>query len=312
MLPSQLRLAAPKAISAFQADGDDVPSSLHTSHIWLNWLRRSRPRITPSSVKSIHHGDIPHEAQALWIKKEDRWPLGHAITVEFLERPNCHADRVVQIVAQCAEQWVRDANVSFQFLATTGNNHAVRNSDLQITFQPGVSWSVVGTQALKIPGRTMNLAVEPRHTDDQIRRMALHELGHALGFRHEHASPASTLKFDKEKWMACTGQTEEHFNVNFEKRIDDRPRLVSKFDRQSIMIYEIPQECEWNVDRVHIPLTNRLSAIDQAVVKIAYPFEATSRQLVNDQWHCHKGTCKPGRVQCDLCKHISELSPLGE
>ncbi|KAF5655808.1 peptidase m12a astacin [Fusarium sp. NRRL 25303] len=312
MSSSQLSLAAPTAISSSQADSENIPPSLRTPRIWFNWLEGSSSGLNSPSFKSIHHGDIPHEAQALWIKKEDRWPLGHAITVEFLERPKCHADRVVQIVAQCAEQWVRDANVSFQFLATTANSHAVGNSDLKITFQPGISWSVIGTQALRIPKRTMNLAVEPWHTDDQIRRMALHELGHALGFRHEHASPASTLKFDKEKWMNHTGKTEEHFNVNFEKRIDDRPRLVSKFDRQSIMIYEIHREWEWNVDGVHIPLNSRLSVIDQAVVKIVYPFEATNRQFVNGMWYCHEGTCKPGRAQCNLCKHISEHCLLGE
>ncbi|KAH7224429.1 uncharacterized protein BKA55DRAFT_546008 [Fusarium redolens] len=313
MLLSQLSLAAPKATLSFQADSDNLPPSLHTSHIRFNWLEGSSSRITSPSVKSIHHGDIPREAQALWIDKEDRWPLGHAITVVFLERPiHCHADRVIQIVAQCAEQWVQDANISFQFLATTTNNHAMGRADLQITFQPGISWSVIGTQALRVPGRTMNLAVEPWHAADQIRRMAFHELGHALGFRHEHASPASNLKFDKAKWIIDTGKTEEDFEANFEKRIDYRPRLVSKFDRQSIMIYKTLSECEWNVDGVDIPLTNRLSVIDQAVIKIAYPFQATNRQLVNGKWYCQNGTCKPRRAQCNLCKHISKLSPLGE
>lgn len=110
--------------------------------------------------------------------------------------------------------------------------------------------------------------------------MALHELGHALGFRHEHASPASDLKFDKGKWMIHNKGTEQDFETNFEKRIDDQPRLVSKFDPQSIMIYEIRREWEWNVDGVHIPLNSRLSVIDQAVVKIVYPFEATNCQFV--------------------------------
>ncbi|KAF4438163.1 metalloprotease [Fusarium acutatum] len=155
------------------------------------------------------------------------------------------------------------------------SNHAMGNSNLQITFEPGMSWSVIGTQSLRFRGRTMNLAVEPWHVDDQIRCMAFHELGHALGFRHEHSSPASNLKFDKEKWMLHAGKTEEDFETNFEKRIDDKPRLVSKFDRQSIMIYEILPKWEWNVDGVHIPSTNRLSVMDQAVVKIAYPFQSS-------------------------------------
>lgn len=313
MLPSQLSLAAPTAMSSFQADSDNIPPSLYTSHIRFNWLELPSSGVASPSVKSIHHGDIPREAQALWIKKEDRWPLGHAITVAFLERPNhLHADRVIQTVAQCAEQWVQDANISFQFLRTTANSHAIGNADLQITFQRGISWSVIGTQALGCRGRTMNLAVEPWHVPDQIRRIAFHELGHALGFRHEHASPASNLKFDKRKWMIHTGKTEEDFETNFEKQIDDRPRLVSKFDRQSIMIYEILPEYEWNVDGVHIPSTNCLSVIDQAVIKIVYPFQPASRQLVNDRWYCQNGSCRPGRAQCNLCKYISELSPLGE
>ncbi|KAF5664609.1 peptidase m12a astacin [Fusarium circinatum] len=300
-------------MSSFQADSDNIPPSPHTSHIPFDWLERSSPGITSPSVESIHHGDIPREAQALWIKKEDRWPLGHAITVAFLEQPkHLDADRVTQTVAHCADEWVQGANISFHFLDTTANSHAIENADLQITFQPGISWSVIGTQALGCQGRTMNLAVEPWHGPDEIRRMAFHELGHALGFRHEHASPASNLEFDKEKWMIHTGKTEEDFETNFEKRIDDRPRLVSEFDQQSIMIYEILPEYEWNVKRVRIPLTNRLSAIDQAVVKIAYPSQETNHQLVNGRWYCYNEICRPGEAQCNLCKHIPKLSPLGE
>ncbi|KAF4952799.1 hypothetical protein FGADI_6460 [Fusarium gaditjirri] len=230
MLLSQLSLAASKATSSFDTDSENISPSLHTSHIRFNWYEGSGSGIASSSVQSVHHGEIPREAQALWVKKEDCWPLGHAITV---------------IVAQCAEQWVQDANISFRFLATKANNHDIGSADVRITFQPGISWSVVGTQALRLPGRTMNLAVEPWHAADQIRRMAFHELGHALGFRHEHASPACNLNFDKAKWMIDTGKTEEDFDANFGKRVDDRPRLVSKFDRQSIMIYEILPEGSW-------------------------------------------------------------------
>ena len=77
-------------------------------------------------------------------------------------------------------------------------------AEIRITFDPGNSWSTVGRDALLVPAGspTINFGwfadvvtdkLVSRVTDQEIRRTVLHEFGHALGFIHEHQSPAAGI-----------------------------------------------------------------------------------------------------------------------
>ena len=64
-------------------------------------------------------------------------------------------------------------------------------AEIRIGFQPGSSWSYVGRDAIDLVSdfneRTMNFGWDL--TTSYGCDTALHEIGHALGFPHEHQNP---------------------------------------------------------------------------------------------------------------------------
>ena len=71
---------------------------------------------------------------------------------------------------------------------------SVGNADIRIGFEPGASWSAVGSGADKLDKTkpTLNLGWlnDNEKPTPEDRSTILHEFGHALGMMHEHQSPA--------------------------------------------------------------------------------------------------------------------------
>ena len=113
-----------------------------------------------------------------------KWNTGSVITVRFLEGNEDLKRRVKKV----AEEWTASgmANLTLEF-----RNNAP--TDIRIAFQQGNgSWSYLGTMCRQIPEPepTMNYGwLTPTSPDDELRRVVLHEFGHALGLIHEHQNP---------------------------------------------------------------------------------------------------------------------------
>ncbi len=157
----------------------------------------------------------------------------------------------------------------------------IEDAEVRIGFlQDGRAWSYVGRDVIDIPGqheRTMNFGWRIEN-DSRGVDVAVHEIGHTLGFPHAHQNPFAGIVWDDEavyrhfagppnRW---TRQTTFH---NILRKLPASTVEGSQWDPNSIMHYGIapglilqPEE-----HRGGIRPALGLSAQDMAQVRLFYP-----------------------------------------
>ncbi len=200
--------------------------------------------------------------------KAARWNPGDVITVCFLDGDPGLQERV----RDAARKWVGDemANLRFSFQKKA-------DALIRISFKLRGSWSTIGTTCRNVDKNrpTMNFGwLTPASSDKEVRRVVLHEFGHALGLIHEHQSPAGGIHWNREQvkadlsgpsynWTAKQIQT-NMFNVSKKGETN-----FTKFDKDSIMLYPIP--ARWTNDGFSSVLNTKLSPSDVQFIRKQYP-----------------------------------------
>lgn len=201
----------------------------------------------------------------LWSKNDKLWPQRSTIRIRFLEGTKTQQDKAWREFAEV------DALVNLTLVKVTAEP-----SDLRVRFnRDNGHWSYVGTDNLKVPAEkeTMNIGLSSLDFRSEWRRVAQHELMHALGFQHEHQSPNSTIPWDKAAVYDYYGRTQgwSKSTVDYQvlKRETGTNWQATAFDKASIMQYPVPGELTgfkfavgWNSKR---------SATDNAELKRRYP-----------------------------------------
>jgi hypothetical protein len=199
-----------------------------------------------------------------------QWNVGDKISISFLDGEKDIQQRVIA----AAMKWVSPgfANLSFEFRKDTND------TDIRISFQNPGSWSVLGTTCRNVQkGKpTMNFGwLDQDSTDDEVRRVVLHEFGHALGLIHEHMSPADGgIKWNKPQVEKDLSGPPNHWSPsvifnNMFKTFDDDELRTSHLDRDSIMMYPIP--AKWTLDGFSVGLNSTLSEVDKEFIQQIYP-----------------------------------------
>lgn len=118
------------------------------------------------------------------------------------------------------------------------------DAELRIGFEPGSSWSYVGRDSIdRMPNRnlpTMNFGWDL--STPYGRDTALHEIGHALGFPHEHQNPNAGIIWDEETVYATFAASPNFWDRtttfhNIIRKISPQAVAGSSWDRDSVMHY---------------------------------------------------------------------------
>ncbi len=200
------------------------------------------------------------------------WDAGQTLRVRFSGGSAALRQRVRNV----AELWKPHANVSFSWVDDAAA------AEIRVAFDTGGSWSYIGRDALLVaaPAPTMNLGwFTDETTDEEIRRTAVHEFGHALGLVHEHQSPIAAIPWDVPKvyeWYSKNQKWDKSMvDANVLAKFDPMTTNFSAYDPTSIMQY--PVAAELRVDRVEIGWNTQLSSMDKTAIRLWYPFPFVSK-----------------------------------
>ncbi len=194
------------------------------------------------------------------------WKPGRTLRVRFLDGNPAIQARVEPF----AHQWSSYANIKFLF----GTDP---DAEIRISFaQPG-SWSYIGTDALSIPKDqpTMNFGWLTQSTpNDEYSRVVVHEFGHAIGCIHEHQNPATDVPWNKEAVYAYyagppNSWSRSQTDINLFTRYSATITQFSSFDRDSIMLYPIPND--FTIGDFEVGWNRVLSPMDKQFVTTLYP-----------------------------------------
>lgn len=217
---------------------------------------------------------------------DKKWVNGTTLTYYFFTRDGLagHPNNV-EMVRQGFKVW-EDVGIGINFEEVDD----IRNATVRIGFKRGDgAWSYVGRDVRDIPGRnerTMNFGWDLRH-DRRGVDTAVHEIGHTLGFPHEHQNPYSGIVWDDEAvYRYFEGSpnywSREKTYHNVLRKLSRRDVEGSEWDPDSIMHYAFDQGLILEPSRYRSGLSPApgLSETDKAEVRKLYP-KATAHERIS-------------------------------
>lgn len=212
------------------------------------------------------------EAAAISAK---RWkPSRDTLHIDFLNTPNDQS--LTDKVIEAAKIWERHMDLTLSF-GSSDPRHGSPN--VLISFSPGLGhWSFLGTDSL---GRassgqaSMNFGWHATPVfEREIRRVVLHEFGHAFSLIHEHQNPGASIPWNRqavlEYYRRTQGWDDSKIERNIFARYDESSVNRTRYDPNSIMHYAIPRDLltdpsyatSWNTS---------LSELDIAMADFLFP-----------------------------------------
>ena len=218
----------------------------------------------------------PHRARLIRMIGK-KWVNGTKLRYYFFKSGSYAAGNDQKdLVREGFEVW-EDVGIGISFEEVTN----IGEAEIRIGFlQDGRTWSLLGRDVIDLPGqyeRTMNfgwdLTTDSRGVDTPV-----HEIGHTLGFPHEHQNPFAGIEWDEEAVYSYFGGPPNNWPpdvtyYNILRKLLAGEVEGSEWDPDSIMHYAFPAgliiEPEQYSDGLHPPLG--LSDQDIEQVRLFYP-----------------------------------------
>jgi hypothetical protein len=227
--------------------------------------------------------DVSEARARLIIWMDKKWVNGTKLRYYFFERgQDAGGDDQVQLVREGFKVW-QDVGIGISFEEVTD----IGEAEIRIGFRQGDgAWSYLGRDVVDIPGqyeRTMNfgwdLTADPRGVDTPV-----HEIGHTLGFPHEHQNPFAGIVWDEEAVYDYFGGSPNWWprattEYNVLRKLPESEVQGTEWDPHSIMHYAFPaglilQPPEYRNGLRRDP---GLSERDREQVRLFYPLLAEDR-----------------------------------
>ncbi len=200
--------------------------------------------------------------------KAAKWTAGDVITISFLDGD----DNVKEKVKKVALSWTAPgmARLTLDFRKDT-------NTLVRISFMYSGSWSVIGTTCKQLTDRTkptMNFGwLTPASSDAEVRRVVLHEFGHALGLIHEHQNPGGNIRWNRDAVIRDLSGPPNNWPLdviehNMFEPYKKAETNYTKLDGASIMMYPIPKT--WTIGGFSVGLNGDLSPTDKSFIHSQY------------------------------------------
>ncbi|XVX20095.1 M57 family metalloprotease [Actinomycetota bacterium] len=144
--------------------------------------------------------------------RDDKWSATQVANLTYCVSTKFGTDhaRVAQAMADGAAQWeAASSKINFVYVASQNGSCTVRNSNVVFSVEPSKSTQYIARAFFpSTPKSGRNVLVVSKSLFNSgswtPSNIMAHELGHTLGFRHEHTRPESGTCFEDNNWRPLT------------------------------------------------------------------------------------------------------------